>query len=179
LTLLLFMKRKFKQWWSTIQPISTKRTITSHFLTLHKKKQKKPPRHMMLKIRAIHWPCYCTVHGYILCDSMWSFRLEANLCMFSIVCLYLYFRWRSSYHDWLVGIPIYIDSCIDRCVSLFEDNTTPSFYASRSFSHPWLVTRFVTRVTRRMPLVEQELFTFPQHLGSPGFYCRSFSHPHE
>jgi len=27
------MKRKFKQWWSTIQPISTKRAITSHFLT--------------------------------------------------------------------------------------------------------------------------------------------------
>jgi len=24
------MKRKFKQWWSTIRPISTKRTITSH-----------------------------------------------------------------------------------------------------------------------------------------------------
>jgi hypothetical protein len=25
-----FMKRKFKQWWSTILPISTKRTTTSH-----------------------------------------------------------------------------------------------------------------------------------------------------
>jgi len=24
------MRRKFKQWWSTIPPISTKRTITSH-----------------------------------------------------------------------------------------------------------------------------------------------------
>ena len=35
------MKRKFKQWWSTIPPISTKQTITSHLnwteLTEHKK----------------------------------------------------------------------------------------------------------------------------------------------
>ena len=26
----LIMKRKFKQWWSSIPPISTKRTVTSH-----------------------------------------------------------------------------------------------------------------------------------------------------
>jgi hypothetical protein len=32
------MKRKLKQWWSTISPISTKRTITSHHLAGHKKK---------------------------------------------------------------------------------------------------------------------------------------------
>jgi len=28
------MKRKFKQWWSTITPISTKWTITSHLTQL-------------------------------------------------------------------------------------------------------------------------------------------------
>jgi len=27
------LKRKFKQWWSTISPVSTKRTITSIFIT--------------------------------------------------------------------------------------------------------------------------------------------------
>ena len=38
---------------------------------------------------------------------------------------------------------------------------------SRSFPHSWLITMFVTRVTRRAPLVEQERLTLPQHLNSP------------
>jgi len=42
------MKRKFKQYWSAIPQISTKRTITSHLkteLTEHNKK----PRHITLE----------------------------------------------------------------------------------------------------------------------------------
>jgi hypothetical protein len=38
---------------------------------------------------------------------------------------------------------------------------------SWSFTHSWLVTGFVTRVARRMPLLEQELLTIPEHLCSP------------
>jgi hypothetical protein len=38
---------------------------------------------------------------------------------------------------------------------------------SRSFPHSWVITGFVTRLTRRIPLVEQELPTFPEHLSSP------------
>jgi hypothetical protein len=38
---------------------------------------------------------------------------------------------------------------------------------SRSFPHSWLIARFVTRLTRRVPLVEQELLTLPEHLRSP------------
>ena len=38
---------------------------------------------------------------------------------------------------------------------------------SRSFPHSRLITGFVTRLTRRVPLVEQELLTLPEHLGSP------------
>ena len=38
---------------------------------------------------------------------------------------------------------------------------------SRSFPHSWLITGFVTRLTRRMPLVKQELPTLPEHLSSP------------
>jgi hypothetical protein len=38
---------------------------------------------------------------------------------------------------------------------------------SRSFPHPWLITGFVIRLTRRVPLVEQELLTLPEHLISP------------
>jgi hypothetical protein len=38
---------------------------------------------------------------------------------------------------------------------------------SRSFPHSQLITGFVTRLTRRVPLVEQEMPTLPEHLISP------------
>jgi hypothetical protein len=34
-------------------------------------------------------------------------------------------------------------------------------------THSWLITGFVTRLTRRVPHVEQELPTLPEHLSSP------------
>jgi hypothetical protein len=34
-------------------------------------------------------------------------------------------------------------------------------------THSWLITGFVTRLTRRVPLVEHELLTLPEHLSSP------------
>ena len=40
---------------------------------------------------------------------------------------------------------------------------------SRSFPHLWFITGFITRLTRRVPLVEQELLTLPEHLRSPQF----------
>jgi hypothetical protein len=36
-----------------------------------------------------------------------------------------------------------------------------------SFLQSWLITVFVTRLTRRVPLVEQVLLTPPEHLSSP------------
>jgi len=38
---------------------------------------------------------------------------------------------------------------------------------SQSFPHSWLITGFVTRLTLRVPLLEQELFTLPEHINSP------------
>ena len=38
---------------------------------------------------------------------------------------------------------------------------------SRSFPHSFLITGFVTRLTRQVALVEQELLTLPEHLSSP------------
>jgi hypothetical protein len=38
---------------------------------------------------------------------------------------------------------------------------------SRSFPHSWSITGFVTRLTRRVPLVEQEIPTLPEHPSSP------------
>jgi hypothetical protein len=42
---------KFKQRWSTMPPISTKRRITSHLNPLNIKR----PRHMTLEIRVLDW----------------------------------------------------------------------------------------------------------------------------
>jgi hypothetical protein len=42
-------------------------------------------------------------------NRMWSVCVEANLCMFFfsfVYTLYMYFRWRSIYQDWRVGIPL-------------------------------------------------------------------------
>ena len=38
---------------------------------------------------------------------------------------------------------------------------------SRFFPHSRFITGFVTRLTRRVPLVEQELLILPEHLSSP------------
>ena len=40
---------------------------------------------------------------------------------------------------------------------------------SRSFPHSRLINWFITRLTRRVSLVEQELPTFPEHRSSPRF----------
>jgi hypothetical protein len=37
----------------------------------------------------------------------------------------------------------------------------------RSFPRSWLITRFVTRLTPRVPLVKQEMLTLSEHLRSP------------
>jgi hypothetical protein len=41
---------------------------------------------------------------------------------------------------------------------------------SRSFPHSRLINGFVTRLTRQVPLVEQELLTLPEHMSSPRFF---------
>ena len=38
---------------------------------------------------------------------------------------------------------------------------------SRCLLRPWFITGFVPRLTRRVPLVDQELPTLPEHLRSP------------
>jgi hypothetical protein len=43
---------------------------------------------------------------------------------------------------------------------------------SRSFPRSWLITGIVTKLTWRMPLVEQQLLTLPEHLRSPPVVSR-------
>jgi len=47
------------------------------------------------------------------------------------------------------------------------DNVPLVVNISWSFPHSRLITGFVTRLTRRVLLVEQEMLTLPEHLSSP------------
>jgi hypothetical protein len=79
---------------------------------------------------------------------------------FILVKLKLHFEILRSppWHGW----PLW-DICVtnDHGYIPFVVNT------SSSFPHSWLITGFVTRLTRRVLLVEQEIPTFPEHLNSP------------
>ena len=53
------------------------------------------------------------------------------------------------------------------CVTNDHEYVTLVVSTSRSFPHSWFITGFITRLARRMSLVEQELLTLPDHLSSP------------
>jgi hypothetical protein len=46
------------------------------------------------------------------------------------------------------------------CVTKYHGYVPLVVNTSHFFPHSWLITSFVTKLTRRVPLVEQELFTF-------------------
>ena len=54
------------------------------------------------------------------------------------------------------------------CYGIFVSQYVPIVVrTSRSFPHSWLITGFMTRVTRQVSLVEQELLSLPKYLSSP------------
>jgi hypothetical protein len=53
------------------------------------------------------------------------------------------------------------------CVTNYHGYVPLVANISRSFPHSRLISGFVTRLTQQVPLVEQELFTLPEHLSSP------------
>ena len=57
----------------------------------------------------------------------------------------------------------------NRFICVTNDHGSPPLVidSSQSFLHSWLVTVFVTKVTRWVPLMEQELFTLPDHMSLP------------
>ena len=64
---------------------------------------------------------------------------------------------------WL-GWPLW-NTCI--CVTNDHGYVPLVVNTSRSFPHSWFITGFLTRLTRRVPLVKQELLTLPEHLSPP------------
>ena len=68
---------------------------------------------------------------------------------------------RSDQHDAFIISPIW-NICVTNvhtCVLLVANS-------SRSVPRSWLITGFVTRLTWRVSLVEQELPTLPEHMSS-------------
>ena len=64
---------------------------------------------------------------------------------------------------WLTAMKYIICATNDHgCVPLVVNT-------SRSFPHSWHISRFVTRLTRRVPLMKQELITLPEHEFTIGF----------
>jgi hypothetical protein len=62
--------------------------------------------------------------------------------MFDVIDQSFSVRWYRQYHSYVVK-------------------------TSRSFPHSWPIIGFITRLTRRISLVKQELLTLPEHLSSP------------
>jgi len=62
----------------------------------------------------------------------------------------------SKIHDFRV--------CIIWKLNIFAILKKTKFHTFWFFPHSWLITVFVTRVTRRVPFVDQQLFTLPEHM---------------
>jgi len=54
------------------------------------------------------------------------------------------------------------------CIIVWQWHSTSKEWEASQwfFPHPWLITEFLIRVTRRVPLMEQELLTLPEHPSS-------------
>lgn len=56
--------------------------------------------------------CYFTVHFYIIlpfCDCIWYFEAAASVCRFFFKpFVYMYFRWRLSYQEGTVEMPLIV-----------------------------------------------------------------------
>ena len=72
-----------------------------------------------------------------------------NVCIFEVKLNSSLQKFYSRHHD-----------LVNRCGISVSQMTTEMFH----FPQPWLITGFVTRLTRLVPLVEQELLTLPEHL---------------
>jgi hypothetical protein len=94
------MKRKFKQWWSTITLISTKQIINSRIKSLNINPLNRMPTFTHLIIEPTTWIYWVDLPPlmilnktnlkpliYFLFNEIW---VEANMCSSFIVCLYLY-----------------------------------------------------------------------------------------
>ena len=90
------------------------------------------------------------------------------------ICMFLYID------IYIIGMYMYYILCniISNLQNSYRALPNIQLYAwlvcicSRSFPHSWLITGCVTRLTRRVPLVGQELLSLPERLSSPPVFRR-------
>ena len=90
----------------------------------------------------------------------WEQYYDSIPTMYENVIVFLFFftvhRNISKIHDFRV--------CIIWKLNIFAILKKTKFHTFWFFPHSWLITVFVTRVTRRVPFVDQQLFTLPEHM---------------
>jgi hypothetical protein len=94
---------------------------------------------------------------YLLLMKYYYFPRITYLLLSSKLCMD-----QCGVHQKLCQNKTYIDSFISEMT--YVPLVVNTF---RSVLHSWIITGFVTRLTRRVPLVVQELLILPQHLSSP------------
>ena len=101
-----------------------------------------------------------------------------SLTPFTTALIVQLLSWKPRYKVELKSLQAFIISTVLRtwltvmniCVTNDHGYVPLVAMTSRSFPYSRLITGFVTRLTRRVPLVEQELPTLPEHLSlSPVF----------
>jgi hypothetical protein len=95
--------------------------------------------------------CYISLRFIVIIFTKCS--LQKCRYQYNYVCILFYLLIINpiKYKQWITYVPLVVN--------------TP-----RSFPHSWLITGFVARLIRRVPLVEQELLTLPEHLSSPSVF---------
>jgi hypothetical protein len=100
----------------------------------------------------------------------WLFVVKRQLRGISIIFI------MKRYERGMANIAILktlVRSLVLDLISTWKDTSyhhgyvAPVVKTSRSFPHSWLITGFVTRLTLRLSLLEQELLTLPEYMSSP------------
>jgi hypothetical protein len=121
-------------------------------------------------------------HVYLSQDSEWSCIFVAGKQMIMYICrsendhVYLlqWYQFCFCFFDVLLEFGSVLNMCYFVFFTLFRKCITNDHWCvplvvstSRSFPHSRLITGFITKLTRCVPLAEQELPTLPGHLSSP------------
>ena len=120
-----------------------------------------------------------TANWKLINQSIFAVHISVTLCD-TVLCLYLalVLFWRywwiwtkvPNMNTTNISSGDNITCLVLTCNFQVNGNVPLVINTSWSFPHSWLTTVFVTRLTRRVPLVEQDLITLPEHLSSPPFF---------
>ena len=106
----------------------------------------------------------CFTTSVYLCPKTGPIFHSASVVVY--LCFIVFSLAREMIHDLLLDIsPPWFDQPLRNiCITNYHAYVPFVVITIQSFSHAWLITRFVWRVTWRAPPVEHELLIIPEHL---------------